>query len=177
MSETSPSKQAIRQAQLPHHLFLFNTIGNHVLLTVITISVAMSNPLLTLLIPAISVAIIGYTLVKGAAMSKHESMLVRFHWAIVVRRTRILLIGYTLLAFAATLGWILHTYVGVMKELLFALVGGLGLLPFMVLILALTIMESETLHNAGDGFVPDWARRRFGTQAEKRALEQELAAS
>ena len=110
-------------------------------------------------------------------MSKHESMLVRFHWAIVVRRTRILLIGYTLLAFAATLGWILHTYVGVMKELLFALVGGLGLLPFMALILALTIMESETLHNAGDGFVPDWARRRFGTQAEKRALEQELAAS
>lgn len=176
MSDTPPNRQEIRLAQLPHHLFLFNAIGNHVLLTVITVSVAMSNPLLTLLIPAISIAIIGYTLVKGPAMIKHQSMLVRCHWAVVMRRTRIFLIGYAALAGAATLAWILHTYVGVMKELLFALVGGLGLLPMMVLILALTIMESETLHNAGQGYVPDWVCKRFGTEEEKRALEQKAAA-
>lgn len=172
MSDTLPNKQELRLAQLPHHLFLFNTIGNHVLLTVITISVAISNPLLTLLIPAFSIAIIGYTLAKGPAMLKHPSMLVRCHWAIVMRRTRIFLIGYAILAGAATLGWVLHTYVGVMKELLFALVGGLGLLPFMVMILALTIMESEALHHAGQGSVPDWARKRFGSAEKKRALEQ-----
>lgn len=177
MSDTSFNKQEIRQAQLPHHLFLFNTIGNHVLLTVITISVAISNPLLTLLIPAISAVIIGYTFAKGRSMKKHESPLVRCHWSMVVRRTRIFLIGYIVLAGAATLGWVLHTYVGVMKELLFALVGGLGLLPFMVLILALTIMESEALHHAGQGHVPDWARKRFGTAEEKKALEQEAAAT
>jgi hypothetical protein len=177
MSDASLNKQELRLAQVPHQLFLFNTIGNHVLLTVITISVAMSNPLLTLLIPAISIAIIGYTFIKGPAMLKHQSMVVRCHWAIVLRRTRIFLIGYMTLAFAATLGWILHTYVGVMKELLFALVGGLGLLPFMVMILALTIIESEALHHAGQGFTPDWAIKRFGTEEEKRALEQEATSN
>lgn len=177
MSEVQPTKQELRLAQLPHQLFLFNAIGNHVLLTVITISVAISNPLLTLLIPAISIMIIGYTLIKGPEMIKQESVLVRCHWGMVVRRTRIFLIGYIVLACAATLGWALHTYAGVMKELLYALVGGLGLLPFMVMILAFTIMESETLHHAAQGHVPDWARKRFGTKEERRALEQEAAAS
>lgn len=176
MSE-APGKNEIRSAQLPHQLFLFNAIGNHVLLTVITISVAMSNPMLTLLIPAISIAIIGFTLIKGATMVNHPSMLVRCHWAIVVRRTRIFLIGYLVLGLAATLGWLLFTYGGVMKELLYALVGGLGLLPFMVLILAFTIMESETLHHAGQGYVPEWAIKRFGTEQERQALAQEAAVS
>lgn len=170
MSDVQLDKHEIRLAQLPHQLFLFNTIGNHVLLTVITISVAISNPLLTLIIPAISIATIAFTFVRGAALRNHPSLLVRAHWGAVVRRTRIFLIGYAALATAGTLAWLLHTYAGVMKELLYALIGGLGLLPMMVLILALTIMESELLHHAGHGFVPDWARKRFGTEEERQVL-------
>lgn len=173
-SDTPYSHQEIHLAQLPHQLFLFNSVGNHVLLSVITISVAMSNPLLTLLIPIISVLIIAYTFIRGRVMAKHESLLVRSHWGIVMRRTRIFLIGYALLATAATLGWLLYSYGGAMKELMFALVGGLGMLPMMVLILALTILESETLGYAHRGFVPDGAIRRFGTEAEKKALEEGL---
>lgn len=167
----------LRLAQLPHQLFLFNSIGNHVLLTVITISVAMSNPLLTLLIPITSFSIIAYTLIRGSKLVQHDSLLVRAHWSIVLRRTKIFLIGYASLATASTLAWLLYSYAGAMKELMFALVGGLGLLPMMVLVLALTIIESETLTHAGQGFVPDWARRRFGSDAEVKALEQELAAN
>ena len=164
----------LRLAQLPHQLFLFNSIGNHVLMTVITISIAMSNPLLTLLIPAISFLIIAYTLIRGSRLIRHPSLLVRAHWAIVMRRTKIFLIGYATLAIASSLAWLFYTYADAMKELMFALVGGLGLLPMMVLVLALTIIESETLNHAGQGFVPDWARRRFGSEAEIEALEREL---
>ena len=177
MSNDDVDKTLIRLAQLPHQLFLFNSIGNHVLLMVITISVAISNPLLTLLIPAISALIIGYTLIRGASLKNHESLLVRSHWGIVMRRTRIFLIGYAALATAGTTAWLLYTYAGAMKELMLALVGGLGLLPMMVLILALTIIESETLNHAGSGYVPDWARRRFGTEEEKKVLEEAEAAS
>ena len=164
----------LRLAQLPHQLFLFNSIGNHVLMTVITISIAMSNPLLTLLIPAISFSIIAYTLIRGSRLIRHPSLLVRAHWVIVMRRTKIFLIGYATLAIASSLAWLFYTYADAMKELMFALVGGLGLLPMMVLVLALTIIESETLNHAGQGFVPDWARRRFGSEAEIEALEREL---
>ena len=173
-SEVPHNPAEVRLAQLPHQLFLFNSIGNHVLLTVITISVAISNPLLTLLIPIISLSIIGYTFIRGRTLVNHPSLLVRAHWGIVMRRTRVFLVGYIVLSIASTLAWLLHTYAGAMKELMFALVGGLGLLPMMVLVLALTIVESETLSHAGHGFVPVWARRRFGTEEEKRELELEL---
>ena len=172
--EVSHDPADIRLAQLPHQLFLFNSIGNHVLMTVITASVAMTMPLLPLLIPSISLAIIAYTFIRGRALAKHDSLLVRAHWGIVMRRTRTFLLGYIALACAATIAWLLYSYAGAMKELMYALVGGLGLLPMMVLVLALTIMESETLNHAGQGFVPDWARRRFGTDAEVEELDQEL---
>ncbi len=177
MSHSAPDKTEIKLAQLPHQLFLFNTIGNHVLLTVITISVAMSSPLWTLLIPVISLSIMGFTLIRGTALKNHASGLVRCHWQIVMRRTLLFLITYGVLAGAATMGWLLYAYGGVMKELAFALVGGLGLLPMMVMVLALTVIESETLTHAGKGWIPDWAIRKYGTEAEKQALEAELNAA
>ena len=88
-----------------------------------------------------------------------------------MRRTRIFLIGYIALGTASTLAWLLYNYAGAMTELMFALVGGLGLLPMMVLIIALALIKSETLTHAGQGFVPDWAKRRFGNESEKRELE------
>lgn len=177
MSSSAVHKQETRLAQLPHQLFLFNTIGNHVLLTVITISIAMSSPLWTLLIPFISICIIGFTLVRGMSLKNHPSMLIRCHWQIVMRRTRIFLISYATLAVAASLGWLLFTYGGAMKELVFALVGGLGLMPVMVMVLALTVIESESLTHAAQNYVPDWALRKYGTDEEKRALEEDLAAA
>ena len=177
MSDITYSKDELNLASLPHQLFLSNSIGNHVLLTVITVSIAMTYPLLTLLIPTVSAAIIIFTLVRGSKLKNHQSLLVRCHWQIAMRRTRIFLIGYAVLATAAGLAWLLFAYGGAMKELVFALVGGLGLLPFMVMVLALTIMESESLNHAGEGFIPDWARRRFGTEEEVKVLEEELAAN
>ncbi|MFC1747303.1 hypothetical protein ACFL2V_00700 [Pseudomonadota bacterium] len=177
MSDAAPTKDELKLAQLPHQLFLFNSIGNHVLLTVITVSVAMSNPLLTLLIPIVSAIIVAFTLIRGGGLKNHASLLVRCHWGIAMRRTRMLLIGYAAIGTAATIAWLLYTQVGIMKELAFALAGGLGILPFMVMVLGLTIIESETLNHAGDGFSPDWARRRFGTEAEVKVLEEELAAN
>jgi len=167
-SNIPANQKELRLAQLPHQLFLFNSIGNHVLLTVITISVAISNPWLTLLIPFISISIIAFTFIRGKTFVRHSSFLVRAHWGIVLRRTRILLIGYIILISASILAWVLYSYAGAMKELMFALVGGLGLLPMMVLILALTIIESESLNNAGNGFVPEWARMRFESEEERK---------
>lgn len=172
MPDVNIDKSERRLATLPHQLFLFNTIGNHVLLLVITISVAMSNPLLTLIIPSLSMVIIAYTLIRGAALKNHASMIVRCHWGIAMKRTRMLLMGYSVLVVAASSSWVLYTQVGIMKELAFALVGGLGLLPVMAMVLGLTIIESETLNHASEGYVPDWAARRFGTEEEIRLLEK-----
>ncbi len=172
MSDQNYSPAELKLAQLPHQLFIFNTIGNHVLLTVITVSIAMSSPLWTLMIPIISIGIIAYTLLRGRSLVKHESKLIRCHWGIVLRRTRFFLIGYAILLVASIAGYLLFTYAGAMKELMFALVGGLGLLPFMAMVLILTIMESDTLNHASTGFVADGLIERWGTDTEKAELEQ-----
>jgi len=166
-SKITADQKELRLAQLPHQLFLFNSIGNHVLLTVITISVAISNPWLTLLIPFVSILIIAFTFTRGKTFTRHSSFLVRAHWGIVLRRTRILLVGYIILISASILAWALYSYAGAIKELMFALVGGLGLLPMMVLILALTIIESESLYHASKNIVPEWAKMRFESKEER----------
>lgn len=173
MPDHNYSPAELKLAQLPHQLFIFNSIGNHVLLTVITVSIALSSPLWTLMIPIISMGVISYTLLRGRSLVKHESKLVRCHWGVVLRRTRFFLISYAILAVASIAAYLLFTYAGAMKELMFALVGGLGLLPFMAMVLILTIMESDTLNHAGLGFVSDSLIKRWGTDEEKAELEKE----
>ncbi|HBX60350.1 MAG TPA: hypothetical protein DEG65_09665, partial [Methylophaga sp.] len=61
----------------------------------------------------------------------------------------------------AILGWLSYTYLGLMKEAAFALVGGLSFLPTLVSVLILIVIEMESLHHARVGTLPEWAKRRF----------------
>jgi hypothetical protein len=48
-----------------------------------------------------------------------------------------------------------------MKELVYAFVGGLGILPTLVSVLILIVIESDSLHHARMGTLPKWAQRRY----------------
>ena len=61
----------------------------------------------------------------------------------------------------AVLGWLGYTYLGMMKEAVFAFIGGLGFLPILLSTLTLIVIESDSLHHARVGTLPNWARRRF----------------
>jgi hypothetical protein len=61
----------------------------------------------------------------------------------------------------SALGWMAHTQLGMMKEAMFAIIGGLGLLPTLVTVLILIVIESDSLHHARVGTLPNWAKRRF----------------
>jgi len=70
-------------------------------------------------------------------------------------------IALTLLATVATLGWMANQYLGLMKEAVYALIGGLGILPTLVTVLVLIVIESDSLHHARMGTLPKWAQRKF----------------
>ncbi len=154
MSKYSYSKKELKTAQLPHQLFLFNMVGNHILLSIITASNS-SHLWVTAIVPVIALLIFSYTLIRGKSEVKSECLLIRSHWEIVVKRTKIFLITYIALFIGGTIAWLLYSYAGIMKELAFAVVGGLGILPVMVTVLVLTVMESETLGYAMHGRIPD----------------------
>lgn len=59
-------------------------------------------------------------------------------------------------AVVCVFGWLGYTQLGLMKEAVYALVGGMGMLPIMVTVLVLILMESDALHQAALHKLPKW---------------------
>jgi len=65
------------------------------------------------------------------------------------------------------LGWVGYTYGGMMKEMVWALIGGVGILPVMATVLVLIIIESDTLYHANQAKLPLWVVKRYPNPAMK----------
>jgi len=155
------SQDELKDGQFPHQIFLFNLIGNHVLLILIALS--NSSYLEVTAVPvALSLAIFSYILIMAPAKVKSESEFVRSHWALALKRTKVFLITYAVLFAAGVTAWLAYSYGGVMKEQAMALAGGLGILPTMVVVLVLCILETDALHQALNGSVPRTFSDRLG---------------
>lgn len=170
--EVSPEE--VKKANVPHEIFLTNLIGNHVLMFVGTTGLAGSFPWIMALTPSISFALMGYTLWRAKRSLKVDSWYVKCHWQVAARRTKLFLGMMTMLAVVSLLGWLGYTYGGMMKEAVFALIGGIGLLPTMVVMLVLIIMESDALYHANQHKLPDWVVKRF-PNPDAKIIEEETA--
>lgn len=151
----SISPEEARRAKWPHEIFLINLIFNHIFIFVATIAVVGSFPLLPLLVPIISFCIIIYILVKARHVSAgNETWFVKAHWQIGAKRNRLfmLLLGITCMISVGGL-W-LSKMLGWAKIPTIALIGGVGLLPFMIALLILIIMGNESVHLARTGKLP-----------------------
>lgn len=155
------SREEIKQANVPHELFLTNLVGNHILLTVAVGGLAGSIPWIMALIPAISFVIIGFILWRARRAIDRDSWYVMCHWQLCARRSKFFLVMLGLLLLAITLGWAGYTYGGMMKEAVWALVAGIGILPVMATILVLVMIESDALYHASQARLPDWMLERF----------------
>ncbi len=168
---TSPYSAAeLKAGQLPHQLFLFNMVGNHILLSIIALSNS-SVPWLALGVPVISLLIIGFTLIRGQRQKNHTSEFVRANWRMVLKRTKIFLIAYGLLSVAGGVAWLVHSSIAI-KEMAYAIVGGLGILPTMVMVLVLTVIESESLNHAMKGELTDQDREKFLGETPKEMVAE-----
>jgi hypothetical protein len=83
------------------------------------------------------------------------------HWQVAARRARIFLLMLGLLLVVVTLGLLGITYGGMMKEAVWALIAGTGILPIMVTVLVLVIVESDALYHANQAKLPRWVVERF----------------
>lgn len=155
------STEEIKKANVPHELFLTNLIGNHILMAVAAGGVAGSFPWVMAMIPAISFSILGYTLWRARRSLRQDPWYPMCHWQVCARRSKIFIVMLTMLLTIMALGWVGYTYLGMMKEAVMALIGGLGILPVMVTVLVLIIIESEALYHANQAKLPDWVVERF----------------
>jgi len=155
------SDREIKQAKVPHEIFLTNLIGNHILMAVAAGGIAGSFPWVMAVIPAVSLAILSFTLLRARYSIGRDPWYVMCHWQVCARRSRIFIGMLFLLGVVMLLGWAGHVYAGMMKEAAIALVIGTGILPVMVTVLTLIIVESDALYNANQAKLPAWVVTRF----------------
>ncbi|OOZ36037.1 hypothetical protein [Solemya velesiana gill symbiont] len=151
------SEEEAKRAKIPHEIFLTNLIGNHILWFVAALGTVGTFWQPLAMVPVVSFTLLAYTLWKANKIKADESgsWFVMCHWQIAARRSRIFI--YMLMASltVSLLGWLGYTYGGMMKEAVYAIVGGMGILPVMVTVLVLIIMESDVLHQATHHKLPD----------------------
>lgn len=149
--EQELSEEEIKRAKFPHDLFLVNLIGNHILTFVATLGIASSWAWPLLIVPIVSFTILGSIIFKAIRAKKSESDFVAKHWQIAKKRS-IFFIKMLLVLLLISLGGIYGYYnLGWMKEAVYALIGGVCILPIMITTLVLILMESDSLHRASQG--------------------------
>ena len=117
------------------------------------------------LVPFFSFIALSVTLYRASKVKREDSEFVYIHWQIA-RRWSVLFFGVLmLLCTVSLLGWLGQQYGNMMKEMVYALIGGLGILPTLLTVLVLVVIESDSLHHARMGSLPESAKKRFQNNA------------
>ena len=151
------SEQDSKKAKIPHEIFLTNLIFNHILLFVTIIS-ASSLAHYVVIVPIFSILSLIAIFIGARRARTKASWYVSGHWQICVKRSRIFLTMIIILLVIIGIIWTLAE--GNLRPQHWA-IGGAAILPVMVTILVLIVMESEALHHAKIGMLPNWIKERF----------------
>ena len=156
-------------ARHPHELFLINLISNHILLFVGLLGMAGNYPLLMLITPSISLCVLIYILYRARRSLTQDPWFVKCHWQIGARRSRLFIsmlamMGLVIVAVLLISG-------GDLKPQHYAF-AGVGVLPTMFTILALIVMESDAMHQARLGKLPDSIVQQFPNPEAIRVDEE-----
>ncbi len=155
------SDEQRKQARHPHEFFLINLITNHILVFVGLLGMAKQEPWLLLVVPAVSILILTYLVWRAAISRKRDPWFVFCHWQLCARRSRffigmIALMGLGIAVILASVGG----NVADLRPGHYA-IGGMVMLPTLFSVLVLIIMESDAVHKASIGDVPEWLVKKF----------------
>lgn len=143
------------RAKWPHEIFLINLVFNHILVFASTFGVFSTFPLMVLIVPITSFAITGYIIVKGKQIAKSdETFFVKSHWDIAAKRNNHFMWLLSITCVLVGGGFWLSKIMGWSKIATIALIGGVGLLPFMVSLLVLIVLGNDSMYQARHGKLP-----------------------
>jgi len=139
----------ITRAKWPHEIFLINLVFNHILVFASTFGVFSTFPLMVLVVPITSFIITGYILVKARKIAAgDETVFVKAHWVVADKRNKLFMWLLTVTCTVVGGGLLLSKMMGWSKIATIALLGGVGLLPFMVALLVLIVLGNDSMYQA-----------------------------
>lgn len=163
------STEVMTRAKWPHEIFLINLVFNHILVFASTFGVFSTFPLMVLIVPITSFAITAYIIIKGKQVAQSdEIMFVKAHWDIAAKRNKHFMWLLSATCVVVGGGFWLSKIMGWSKIATIALLGGVGLLPFMVSLLVLIVLGNQSMYDARHGKVP----KRYTEQVPVTASAQ-----
>jgi hypothetical protein len=154
-STTNVLPDEIRRAKWPHEIFLINLVFNHILVFASTFGVYSTFPLMVLVVPVTSAIITGYIFFGARRIaSSGETPLVKAHWAVADKRNKHFMALLAIACILGVVGFGLATLAGWSKLTMIAVLGGVGLLPFMVSLLVLIVMGNFSMYEARHNKLP-----------------------
>lgn len=168
-SQFAITETEIKQAKFPHDVFLINLIFNHILVFASILS-ASSLAKFVVVVPIFSILSMAYIFLGAMHAKKRYSWYVNGHWQVCVNRSKKFLIMVSGMLVVFLVLWLVSG--GHMRPQHWA-IGGATVLPVMVTVLILIIFESESLHHAKIGVLPDWVIERFPAGAPQPIAMQE----
>lgn len=174
-----------RHAKSPHELAMVNLLLINLLMLIALLAGSFLQPgsvladykLLGVLVPLmISFGIIAFTFMKASRAAATGPWLVAAHWRLATGRYKVLLIAYAVGATLIGLGWLLAQGQKdpQMEELMFIALQRVAIAPILISLMALIMLESGSLSQAGRGEVPDGLIERFPPPADLPGSEAEL---
>lgn len=154
----SATPDEIVRAKWPHEIFLINLVFNHILVFASTFGVFSTFPLMVLIVPVTSFAITGYILIKAPRIAaSNETVFVKAHWTVAQKRNKHFMWLLTIVCVVVGGGLLLSRLMGWSKITTIAVLGGGGLLPFMVYLLVLIVLGNDSMYQARHSKLPKGA--------------------
>lgn len=151
----SATADEIKHAKWPHEIFLINLVFNHILVFASTFGVFSTFPLMVMIVPLTSFIITGYLAIKAKQIAKgNESVFIKAHWKVADKRNKHFMWLLTITCIVIGGGFWLSKLMGWSKIATIALLGGVGLLPFMVSLLVLIVLGNDSMYQARHSKLP-----------------------
>lgn len=185
------SEQERRRAKSPHELAMINLLLFNLLAGVALLAGSMAEPdsamaryrWIAVAVPLLlSIAVIGFSWVRAATTRGSATWFIAAHWRLAAGRYRILLLAYLLSAAVVSIGFFGGVDHQALEQRIAALPPALqemereklasqhmgtaiwariGVVPLVLTVMALLMLESGALYQAGRGELPDSAMAAF----------------
>lgn len=151
----SATRDEIGRAKWPHEIFLINLVFNHILVFASTFGVFSTFPWMVMIVPVTSFAITGYIYFKAKQIAVGgETVFVKAHWVVADKRNKKFMALLTISCVVLGGGYWISKMMGWSKIATIALLGGVGLLPFMVTLLVLIVLGNDSMYQARHSKLP-----------------------
>ncbi|MFY9260145.1 MAG: hypothetical protein WAO71_06485 [Gallionella sp.] len=153
------SAAQIKQAQVPHNLFVSGALLFHLLMTpaVIALKVGMIGILIPL---SCSAVLLGYIYLRSR---KTTTWFVDAHWRLAFQHAQWLMIGYAISGSLILLAWLMSqaAHEPSMQHIMWTAMTRIAIIPTLIAVMITAVVEASAVAVAGRSEVPDSIIKRF----------------